>query len=48
MVQEAVGPLQKRTADWLGDSGVGLHALPSLVAEVKRQFPQAIFDVTPS
>jgi len=45
VIDEAVEALcQIRTAYWLGDSGVRLHALVSLIAEAQRQLPQAIRD----
>ena len=31
-----------RTASWLGDSAVRLHALASLIAQAERLLPQAI------
>ena len=33
-----------RTPYWLGDSGVRVHTLASLIAEAQRQLPQAISD----
>jgi hypothetical protein len=33
-----------RTAYWLGDSGVHLHALASLIAQAEQLLPQAVHD----
>ena len=45
IIDAAVEALSKiRTAYWLGDSGVRLHDLASLIAEAQRQLPQAICD----
>jgi len=45
VINEAVELLARlRTPYWLGDSGVRLHALVSLIAEAQRQLPQAIRD----
>jgi len=45
IIDEAVEALSEiRTAHWLGDSGVRLHALASLIAEAQRQLPKAIRD----
>jgi hypothetical protein len=35
---------QLRTAYWLGDSGVRLHALASLLAQAQQLLPQAVAD----
>jgi hypothetical protein len=35
---------QLRTAYWLGDSAVHLHALASLIAQVEQLLPQAVHD----
>ena len=43
--EQAIEMLSRaRTAYWLGDSGVRLHAMASLIAEAQRQLPQAIRD----
>ena len=35
---------QLRTAYWLGDSAVHLHALTSLIAQAQQLLPQAVHD----
>ncbi len=35
---------QLRTAYWLGDSAVHLHALASLITQAKQLLPQAVHD----
>ena len=35
---------RQRTPYWLGDSGVRLHALASLIAQAERLLPQAVHD----
>ncbi len=35
---------QLRTAYWLGDSAVHLHALTSLIAQAQRLLPRAVHD----
>jgi hypothetical protein len=35
---------RQRTAYWLGDSGVRLHALTSLIAQAQQLLPQAVAD----
>jgi hypothetical protein len=35
---------QLRTAYWLGDSAVHLHALASLIAQAEQLLPQAVHD----
>jgi hypothetical protein len=35
---------QLRTAYWLGDSAVRLHALTSLIAQAQQLLPQAVHD----
>jgi hypothetical protein len=35
---------QLRTAYWLGDSAVHLHALTSLIAQAEQLLPQAVHD----
>ncbi len=35
---------QLRTAHWLGDSAVHLHALASLIAQAEQLLPQAVRD----
>ena len=45
VINQAVEALSRiRTVYWLGDSGVRLHALASLITEAQRQLPQAILD----
>ena len=45
IVEGAIELLSRaRTAYWLGDSGVRLHAIASLIAEAQHQLPQAIRD----
>ena len=45
VLNDAVDALARlRTPYWLGDSGVRLHTLASLIAEAQRQLPQAISD----
>ena len=34
----------RRTAYWLGDSAVHLHALASLIAQAEQLLPQAVHD----
>lgn len=42
---EAIETLSRlRTTYWLGDSGVHLHALASLIAQAESLLPQAIHD----
>jgi hypothetical protein len=36
-----------RTAYWLGDSAVRLHALTSLIAQAEQLLPQAVHDARP-
>ncbi len=43
VLAEAVDALAAlRTPYWLGDSGVHLHALTSLLAQAQRQLPEAV------
>jgi hypothetical protein len=35
---------RQRTAYWLGDSAVHLHALASLIAQARQLLPQAVHD----
>ena len=45
VLDEATGQLARlRTPYWLGDSGVRLHALASLVAQAQQLLPQAVHD----
>jgi DNA-binding NarL/FixJ family response regulator len=45
VLNEAVETLARlRTPYWLGDSGVRLHALASLAAQIEALLPQAIHD----
>ena len=45
VLNEAVDQLARlRTACWLGDSAVRLHALASLIAQAQQLLPQAIHD----
>jgi hypothetical protein len=45
VLDEATGQLARpRTAYWLGDSAVRLHALTSLIAQAQQLLPQAIHD----
>jgi hypothetical protein len=45
VLSEAIDSLaQLRTAYWLGDSAVHLHALASLIAQAEQLLPQAICD----
>ncbi len=37
-------PAQLRTAYWLGDSAVHLHALTSLIAQAQQLLPRAVHD----
>jgi hypothetical protein len=42
---EAIDALARlRTAYWLGDSAVHLHALASLIAQAQQLLPQAVHD----
>ena len=42
---EAIDSLaRQRTPYWLGDSGVRLHALASLIAQAEQLLPQAVAD----
>ena len=44
IVTEAVDALAAlRTAYWLGDSAVHLHALTSLIAQAEQLLPQAVY-----
>jgi hypothetical protein len=38
------GLARQRTAYWLGDSAVHLHALASLIAQAEQLLPQAVHD----
>ena len=42
VLDEAIAQL--RTPYWLGDSGVRLHALASLIAQAEQLLPQAVHD----
>jgi hypothetical protein len=43
VLEEAIERLARlRTPYWLGDSGVRLHALASLIAQAERILPQAV------
>ena len=42
--QAAHSLAQARTPYWLGDSGVRLHALASLIAQAQQLLPQAVHD----
>jgi hypothetical protein len=45
ILSEAIQHLaQLRTAYWLGDSAVHLHALASFIAQAERLLPQAVHD----
>jgi len=45
VLDEATGQLARlRTPYWLGDSGVRLHALASLIAQAQQLLPQAVHD----
>jgi hypothetical protein len=45
VLEEAIERLARlRTPYWLGDSGVRLHALASLIAQAERILPQAVHD----
>ena len=45
VLSEAIDSLaRQRTAYWLGDSGVRLHALASLIAQAQQLLPQAVRD----
>jgi hypothetical protein len=45
ILSEAIGNLaRQRTPYWLGDSGVRLHALASLIAQAEQLLPQAVCD----
>jgi len=45
VLTEATGNLaRQRTAYWLGDSAVHLHALASLIAQAQQLLPQAVHD----
>ena len=45
VLNEAIDALARlRTAYWLGDSAVHLHALASLTAQAQQLLPQAIHD----
>lgn len=45
VLTEAIDSLaRQRTPYWLGDSGVRLHALASLIAQAERLLPQAVCD----
>jgi hypothetical protein len=45
VLDEAIDQLARlRTPYWLGDSGVRLHALASLIAQAQQLLPQAIHD----
>src|SRR5215469_10628394 len=45
VLSEAIDALARlRTAYWLGDSAVHLHALTSLIAQAQQLLPQAIHD----
>ena len=45
VLNNAVGQLARlRTAHWLGDSAVHLHALTSLIAQATQLLPQAVCD----
>ena len=45
VLHEATGQLSRlRTPYWLGDSGVRLHALTSLIAQAEQLLPQAVHD----
>jgi hypothetical protein len=45
VLNDAIDALARlRTAYWLGDSGVRLHALASLIAQAEQLLPQAVRD----
>jgi len=45
VLTEAIDSLARlRTAYWLGDSAVHLHALASLIAQAQQLLPQAVHD----
>jgi hypothetical protein len=45
VLNQAIDDLaRRRTAYWLGDSAVHLHALASLIAQASQLLPQAIHD----
>ena len=45
ILSQAIDSLaQLRTAYWLGDSAVHLHALASLIAQAEQILPQAVHD----
>jgi hypothetical protein len=45
ILSQAIDSLaQLRTAYWLGDSAVHLHALASLIAQAEQILPQAVLD----
>lgn len=45
ILSEAIGnPARQRTPYWLGDSGVRLHALASLISQAEQLLPQAVCD----
>ena len=45
VLSQAIDSLaQLRTAYWLGDSAVHLHALASLIAQAQQLLPQAVHD----
>ena len=45
VLDQAIDDLARlRTAYWLGDSAVHLHALASLIAQAQQLLPQAIHD----
>ncbi len=45
VLTEAVDALARlRTASWLGDSAVHLHALASLIAQAQQLLPEAVHD----
>lgn len=46
VLTEAIDNLARQhTPCWLGDSGIGLHALASLIAQAEQLLPQAVHDV---
>jgi hypothetical protein len=45
VLNQAIDDLaRRRTAYWLGDSAVHLHALASLIAQAQQLLPQAVHD----
>ena len=45
VLNQAIDDLARlRTPYWLGDSGVHLHALASLIAQAEQLLPQAVHD----